>query len=107
MEYFTKLAQNIPEYARAEKAMKNSLRPSLVTGLAGIHKAHLLSRLALCGEAPVLVITKSEADAVRLVSDINTFSGEERAVLFPAKDMILGETEAVSGEYTCRRIDAL
>lgn len=107
MEYFTKLAQNIPEYARAEKAMKNPLRPSLVTGLAGIHKAHLLSRLALCGEAPVLVITKSEADAVRLVSDINTFSGEERAVLFPAKDMILGETEAVSGEYTYRRIDAL
>ncbi|MDE6579893.1 MAG: transcription-repair coupling factor, partial [Ruminiclostridium sp.] len=107
MEYFTKLAQNIPEYARVEKAMKNPARPSLVTGLAGIHKAHLLSRLALCGEAPVLVVTKSEADAARLVSDINTLSGSERAVLFPAKDMILGETEAVSGEYTYRRIDAL
>lgn len=107
MDYFTKLAQNIPEYARAEKAVKNPLRPSLVTGLAGIHKAHLLSRLALCGEAPVLVITKSEADAARLVSDINTLSGCERAVLFPAKDMILGETEAISGDYTFRRIDAL
>ncbi|MBD5080762.1 MAG: transcription-repair coupling factor [Ruminococcaceae bacterium] len=107
MEYFTKLAQNIPEYVRAEKAMKNYERPSLITGLAGIHKAHLLSRLALCGEAPVLVITKSEADAARLVSDINTLSGSERAVLFPAKDMILGETEAISGEYTFRRIDAL
>lgn len=107
MDYFVNLAKNLPEYARAERAMKNTLRPTLVTGLAGIHKAHLLSRITLCGEAPILVITKSEADAARLVSDINTLSGCERAVLFPAKDMILGETEAVSGEYTCRRIDAL
>lgn len=107
MDYFINIAKNLPEYSQAEKVMKNPLRPSLVTGLAGIHKAHLLSRLALCGEAPVLVITKSEADAARLVADINTLSGCERAVLFPAKDMILGETEAVSGEYTCRRIDAL
>lgn len=107
MEYFTKLAQNIPEFVRAEKAMKNTRRPSLVTGLAGIHKAHLLSRLAYCGEAPVLVITKSEADAARLVADINTFSGKETALLFPAKDLILAETEAVSGEYTHKRIDVL
>lgn len=107
MEYFTKLAQNLPEFVRAEKAMKNSRRPTLVTGLAGIHKAHLLSRLAYCGEAPVLVIAKSEADAARLTADINTFSGRETALLFPAKDLILAETEAVSGEYTHKRIDVL
>lgn len=107
MDYFTKLAQNIPEFVRAEKAMKNAQRPSLVTGLAGIHKAHLLSRLAYCGEAPILVITKTEAEAAKMVADINTMSGRETAVLFPAKDLILAETEAVSGEYTHKRIDVL
>lgn len=107
MDYFTNLAKNLPEFVRAEKAMKNPVRPSLITGLAGIHKAHLLSRLAYCGEAPVLVITKTEADAARLVSDINTLSGRETAMLFPAKDLILAETEAVSGEYTHKRIDVL
>ena len=107
MEYFLNLAQNLPEFVRAEKAMKNPLRPSLVTGLAGIHKAHLLSRLAYCGEAPVLVITKSEADAAKLVTDINTLSGKETALLFPAKDMTLGDAEAISGEYTRKRIEVL
>lgn len=107
MEYFSKLAQNLPEFVRAEKAMKNPSRPSLVTGLAGIHKAHLLSRLAYCGEAPVLVITKSEADAAKLTADINTLSGRETALLFPAKDMTLGDAEAVSGEYTRKRIEVL
>lgn len=107
MEYFSKIAQNIPEFVRAEKAMKNPLRPSLVTGLSGIHKAHLLSRLAYCGEAPVLVLAKNEAEAARLTADINTLSGEETALLFPAKDMILGETEAISGEFARRRIEVL
>ena len=107
MEYFSKLAQNLPEFVRAEKAMKNPSRPSLVTGLAGIHKAHLLSRLAYCGEAPVLVITKSEADAAKLTADINTLSGKETALLFPAKDMTLGDAEAVSGDYTRKRIEVL
>lgn len=107
MEYFLNLARNLPEFVLAEKAMKNPARPSLVTGLAGIHKAHLLSRLAYCGEAPVLVITKTEADAAKLVSDINTLSGKETALLFPAKDMTLGDAEAISGEYTRKRIEVL
>ena len=107
MEYFLKLAQNLPQFVSAEKAMKNPVRPSLVTGLAGIHKAHLLSRLAYCGEAPVLVITKTEADAVKLTADINALSGRETALLFPAKDMTLGDAEAVSGEYTRKRIEVL
>lgn len=107
MEYFLNLARNLPEFVLAEKAMKNPARPSLVTGLAGIHKAHLLSRLAYCGEAPVLVITKTEADAAKLVSDINTLSGRETALLFPAKDMTLGDAEAISGEYTRKRIEVL
>ena len=107
MEYFSKIAQNLPEFVRAEKAMKKTGRPSLVTGLSGIHKAHLLSRLAYCGEAPILVLTKSEAEAAKLTADINTLSGEETALLFPAKDLILGETEAISGEFARRRIEVL
>ena len=107
MEYFSSIVQNIPEYVRAEKALKNPLRPSLVTGLAGIHKAHLLSRLAHCGEAPVLVITKTEAEAARLTADINTLSGRETAMLFPAKDLTLTEVEAASGEFGRRRIEVL
>ena len=107
MDYFSSIVQSIPEYVRAEKALKNPARPSMVTGLAGIHRAHLLSRLAHCGEAPVLVITKTEAEAARLTADINTLSGRETAMLFPAKDLTLTEVEAASGEYGRRRIEAL
>ena len=107
MDFFSAAAQNIPEFVRAEKALKNPARPSMVTGLAGIHKAHLLSRLAYSGQAPVLVITKSEADAARLTADINTFSGRETAMLFPAKDLTLTQVEATTGDYTGRRIEVL
>ena len=107
MDYFTKTVQNIPEYVRAEKAFKTAALPSLVTGLSHIHKAHLLSRLAYCGEGSVLVLVKSESDGVRLVNDINTFAGETVAMLYPAKDLLLGDVEAASGEYSHKRIDVL
>lgn len=107
MEYFSSIVQSIPEFVRAEKALKNPARPSMVTGLAGIHRAHLLSRLAYCGEAPVLVITKTEAEAARLTTDINTLSGKETAMLFPAKDLTLTEVEAASGDFERRRTEVL
>lgn len=108
MQYFIKTAQNLPEYVRAEKSAKTSPLPSLVTGLSHIHKAHLLARLAVSGlQAPILALAKSESDASRLVSDINTLSGEEICRLYPAKDINLGEVEAASREYEYKRLDAL
>lgn len=105
--YFSAISKDLPEYVRAEKAMKASGAPSLVTGLADIHKAHLLSRLAFCGEAPVLVITGSEAAAQKLCADINAFSGAQVAELLPAKDLTLTEVEAASPEFSRKRTAVL
>lgn len=108
LTYFTKIAENLPEFVSAEKAARFNALPAMVTGLSHIHKAHLLARLAVSAlEKPVLVLTKTESDASRLCSDINTLLGEEKCKVYPAKDMTLGDVEATSSEYSHKRIDVL
>lgn len=106
--YFTKTAENLPEYVTAEKAAKNNPLPTMVTGISHIHKAHLLAKIATGGlSKPLLVLAKSESDASRLVSDINTMSGAEISRVYPSKDLMLGDVEAASNEYEHKRLDVL
>lgn len=106
MNYFRNAALRLPEFVRLRKYLdgKNAL-PALVTGTAHIHKAHFIA--ALSDGTPTLVIADSEGEAQKLCLDINAMLGEETALLYPEKEIVLEEAEAVSREYEHKRIYAL
>ncbi len=105
MEYFLNTARQLPEFRSAESAVSGM--PVMITGLSHIHKAHFLAALSMEKTAPVIVICDTEGEGARLCADINTMTGEETAFSFPAKDIVLGDVDAVSREYEHRRIGIL
>lgn len=109
MDFFLNAAQQIPEFKKLTRYLdeKNTL-PALVTGVSHIHKAHIIGALLQRAEMlPVLVVAESEAESQRLVTDINMMYGAGTALLYPAKELLLGDFEAASREYEHKRIFAL
>lgn len=104
MEYFVKTANKIPEFSELVTATLGGT-PSCVTGLSGVHKSLFIS--ALSYDKKILVLTPDEANTEKMAEDINTFSGLERAVVFPAKDLQLISDITASEDYNQRRLDAL
>ena len=107
MEYFLNTARQLPEYRAAASSVSGM--PVMITGLSHIHKAHFLAALSMEPgfHAPLTVICDTEGEGARLCADINTMTGEETAFQFPAKDIVLGDVDAVSREYEHRRIGIL
>ena len=109
MEFFLNAARQNKDFGRLCKYIdEHNPLPALVTGLSHIHKAHYISAL-LSGEElhPILVIAESEGEAQKLCLDINAMCGSEKALLYPAKELALGNYEAASREYEHKRIYAL
>ena len=113
MDFFYNAADQIEDFVKLRKYLeKNNAQPegkrlpALVTGVSHIHKAHFLC--ALIREYPgSLIIAESEGEAQRLCSDINAMNGGETALLYPARELVLGNYEAASKEYEHKRIYAL
>lgn len=109
MDLFYNAAGLIPEFQRLSKYLDEKQKlPALVTGVSHIHKAHFIGAL-LRKEAlrPLLTIAENEAEAQRLCTDINSMYGAGTALLYPAKELLLGDYEAASREYEHKRIFAL
>ena len=109
MDFFISSAKQNSDYKRlSDYLSKNPELPALVTGVSHIHKAHFIGAL-ISDESgmPALVITESEGEAQKLVQDINAMTGEETALLYPARELLLGNIEAASREYEYKRIFAL
>lgn len=109
MDFFTNAAGLIPEYKKLSRYLdEHNPLPALVTGVSHIHKAHFIGALLQRQELlPVLVVAESEAESQRLCNDINSMYGQGTAILYPAKELLLGDYEAASHEYEHKRIFAL
>ena len=96
MDIFLNAAQQIPEYKKLDKYLDDhNTLPALVTGVSHIHKAHIIGALLQKPELlPVLVIAESEAESQRLSNDINMMYGAGTALLYPEKELLLGDIEA-------------
>lgn len=106
MNIFDSILNELSGFAELKESLEMGLSPVGVTGVAGIHKAHFIS--ALSGQREkILVITEDEAAAKRICDDINSLSGEESAVLYPAKDFTFTNVEGVSREYEQARLSVL
>lgn len=109
MDFFTNAAGLIPEYIKLSRYLdEHNPLPALVTGVSHIHKAHFIGALLQRQKLlPVLVVAESEAESQRLCNDINSMYGQGTAILYPAKELLLGDYEAASHEYEHKRIFAL
>ena len=94
-----------PQYRTLLAAMAKRGWPAQMTGLGHIHKAAVAAALSETG--PFLVITPDEAMAIRLCEDVNAFTGEERAFVYPAREFTFREVEGVSREYEFARLKVL
>ncbi len=105
MNLFFDAAHIQPFYEQLQTALKSGHLPAAVTGLSGIHKAHTV--MSLGETSKILVICDSEANATKMVSDINEMSGRDMACLYPVKDFAFANIETASLEYEHARIRAL
>ncbi len=109
MDFFKNAAGLLPEYRRLTQYLDGkSPLPALVTGVSHIHKAHIIGALLQREQKrPTLIIAESEAEAQRLCGDINSMYAPGTVLLYPAKELLLGDYEAASREYEHKRIFAL
>ncbi len=78
--------------------------PAVVSGLSPIHRAAVISAVVSDGHRAV-VITPDEAQATRLVADLEGFG--KRALLLPARDMLPSRGITQSKEWEHKRIYTL
>ncbi|MCH5204848.1 MAG: transcription-repair coupling factor [Oscillospiraceae bacterium] len=109
MNFFINAAEQNNDFARLLKYVRSdNPLPALVTGVSHIHKALFISALLKRTDLlPVLIVTESESDAVKLLSDINMMLGENAALLYPEKDLNITGADAASLEYEHKRIETL
>ena len=84
--------------------MANRL-PAEANGLSSVHKALVISALSKQTEKKTVLITPDEAEATRLAEDLAVLG--VKTLIFPSRDLFIGNITAVSKEYEHRRIDTL
>ncbi len=84
--------------------MKGSL-PIEANGLSGISKALIISALLRDTEQKGILITPDEAEATRLMEDLTALG--INALLFPSRELFLGNLSSASKEYEHSRINTL
>lgn len=107
MDFFTQTFQELPDYARLCESIDSGETPVCVTGLSPVHKAQLALTLSARNVPAILLLTGTEAEAIRMVSDINGMSGEDTAMHYPAKEMLFTSAESKSAEYEHERLHVL
>ena len=107
MNFFTDTFEELSDWKRLAEALRNKETPVCVTGLSLIHKAQLALTSAKNSSEPILLLTGSEAEAMKLCADINAMAGETIALHYPAKEMLFTSAESKSKEYEHERLHVL
>ncbi len=107
MDFFTQTFAELPDYARLLDALDTGEVPVCVTGLSAVHKAQLALTLAGRNVPPLLILTGTESEAVKLVADINGMAGTTTALHFPARELLFTQAESRSYEYEHERLRVL
>ncbi|MDP4118156.1 MAG: transcription-repair coupling factor [Bacillota bacterium] len=109
MGKFREALINTTEYKSIlEYYYKEKLKAVSVTGLSEGAKAHFVSTLISDIRKNVLYVAPTETEAKTAAEDLRFFLGDEaEVVLFPKKDYIFYNVEAMNGDIIYERIGAL
>ncbi|MBQ9110972.1 MAG: transcription-repair coupling factor [Oscillospiraceae bacterium] len=107
MNFFADTFSELQDWKQLCTAFADQEVPVCVTGLSAVHKAQLALTLAGHSEKPILLLTGSEADAIKLCADINAMSGQTIALHYPSKELLFTAAESKSAEYEHERLHVL
>lgn len=107
MDFFTQTFAELHDYQRLCSAVDSGETPVCVTGLSAVHKAQLVLTLSGRSAEPILLVTGTEAEAIRLCADINAMSGKPIAMHYLAKELLFTSVESKSAEYEHERLHVL
>ena len=102
---FLKEIINTAEFGRLMNEITGYRQPIALFGLSRTARAAFLSAIQQVTGRPVLVLTKDERSASRLLDDTEFFTGG--AQVFSPRDLTLRPLESFSREYEYRRIRTL
>ncbi len=107
MNFFADTFSELQDWKQLCRAFEEGEVPVCVTGLSAVHKAQLAVTLAAQDAPPILLLTGSEADAIKLCADINAMAGENIALHYPSKELLFTAAESKSAEYEHERLHVL
>ncbi len=107
MNFFADTFSELQDFERLCSAFDEGEVPVCVTGLSAVHKAQLAVALAGRNTPAILLLTGTEADAIRLCADINAMAGGTIAMHYPAKELLFTQAESRSTEYEHERLHVL
>ncbi|MBQ8926643.1 MAG: transcription-repair coupling factor [Oscillospiraceae bacterium] len=107
MNFFTQTFAELDDYRRLCESLETGELPVCVTGLSAVHRAQLALTLSQTQTQPLLLLTGSEAEAMKLCADINAMSGTPCTLHFPARELLFTGAESKSAEYEHERLHVL
>lgn len=105
MNFLTDAISRVPEYRTIENAVRRGKTPVAATGVSSVHKANIIHALLSSFQKRALLIAGDEAEAMRLLDDLNAMGTS--SAFYPLRDFSLRDTEGSSHEYERQRIEAL
>ena len=105
MKFLNEALGRVPEYRALENAVRRRKTPAAATGVSSVHKANIIHSLLCALEKTALVLAGDEAEAQRLLDDLNAMGTPSS--FYPLRDFSLRDTEGSSHEYERQRIEAL
>ena len=105
MKFLDNIIEKVPEYQTLKKAIAKGQCAVAVTGLTGVHKAHIINSLPFSKKMGAFVVVADEHEAQVLSSDITAMG--KSAYIYPMRDFIFRDIKSKSREYEHQRIKVL
>ena len=105
MKFLDSVISRTKGYDAVLNAVMAGRLPIEANGLSSVHKAVIISALLRQTEKKAVLITPDEAEALRLSEDLSALG--LKPILFPSRDLFIGNITAASKEYEHKRIDTL
>lgn len=93
-------------YGQILAAIDGGKSPIVISGLAGIHRAHATSVIRRSTRRPVVAVCADEMEMKRLAMDLQSLTGEP-AVMLSGRDFTFYNAEGVSRQLEHQRLRAL
>ena len=105
MKFLSTLLDGVTEYETLVSAVERHNTPAAVTGVSGIHKAHLIHSLCARTGRKALVLASDEGEGQRLCNDLASMGAA--ALVYPARDFNFRAAEGQSREYEHQRLQVM
>ena len=104
MKFLDKIIEKIPEYKTLKKTVKIGSTVA-VTGLSGIHKAHIINSLPVSMGMGAFVVAYDEHEAQIMANDLTAMG--KSVCVYPVRDFLYKNIKGHSREYEHQRINVL